>query len=138
MIYRRILVPIEHSNEDNVVLKAAFSISNTFTASVTVLHLNSLGQRDPNCIIKEVKAINTSVERDKASSNNLNQINVRSKALNPEEISHAILEESHKYDLIVLGHHRMELLRQTISKSKDEIALNMNECQWLVVPIEKR
>lgn len=135
MMYKKILVSVEHLNKDGLVLKAALDIADLFKSSVTVLHLNSPMAGVPSRVMREMEHKVTPKELDDyVEKNNLQHLDVKLEVLKSKNISETILEKSIEFDLIVLGHRHMNFFEELLVDSLDEKIINDLNCHCLVVP----
>lgn len=134
MNYKNILVPTEHLKDDYIILKAAFDIASTHNATVTVLHLN-LPQPNISFKINHQKATISKINNKSTNKNFTRQVEVLSKVIQKESITNTIIEESRKFDLVILAPNRMSSVKTVIEEDIQYGDINFNSKFMMITAI---
>ena len=134
MNYKSIILALSCSGNEKELIKTGISMSDSFNIPLKLVHVNDPLAGQMSMMMDSGGHKYTEVELMELISSNKSN-NVSSKILTDENIPEALASYVNKNDLLILGHKKMNKLKEKITDSIDQNIVNQVYCHTLVVKI---
>ena len=138
MKYRSIVLALSGTVAAQTMIDAALEYSNQCGTPLRVIHVNDPAAGKMSMMMNSVGHKYTESEiMDILKTNNpdLNTDSVQIQLLTSENIPKAVSQTVNEDDLLIVGHKKMNLLKENLSDSFDEQIVNRVNCHSLIIPI---
>ena len=138
MKYQSIVLALSCSESSSPVIEAAFDCVKQYNAALKVCHVNDPAACKISMMIDSIGHKYTEPEiMDILTANNpdLNIDSVQIQLLTSKNIAKAISQIINEDDLLIVGHKKMNLIKENLSDSFDEQIVNKVNCHSLVIQI---
>ena len=138
MKYQSIVLALSCSESSSPIIEAAFDCVKQYNAPLKVLHVNDPAAGKMSMMMDgaghkytEPEIMDMLMARNSDLNTNSVQIQILTSEDIPEAVSMAIVEG----DLLILGHKKMNIVKEKLSDSLDQQIVNKVNCHSLVIPI---
>ena len=138
MKYQSIVLALSCSESSSPVIEAAFDCVKQYNAALKVLHVNDPAAGKMSMMMDGAGHKYTEPEimdMLMARNSDLNTDAVHIQILTSEDIPEAVSMAVVEGDLLVVGHRRMNIIKEKLSDSLDQQIINKVNCHSLVIPI---
>ena len=138
MKYQSIVLALSCSESSSPLIEAAFDCVKQYNAALKVVHVNDPAAGKMSMMMDSIGHKYTEPEimdmlmaRNSDLNTNSVQIQILTNEDIPEAVSMAIVEG----DLLILGHKKMNIVKEKLSDSLDQQIVNKVNCHSMVIPI---
>ena len=135
---KKIMVALAMNGDEERVIGKAVEISEGFGSSLIVVHVNDIHAGKMSMMMDSIGHKYTEPEimdMLMARNSDLNTNSVQIQILTSEDIPEAVSMAIVEGDLLILGHKKMNIVKEKLSDSLDQQIVNKVNCHSLVIPI---
>ena len=138
MKYQSIVLALSCSESSSLLIEAAFDCVKQYNAALKVLHVNDPAAGKMSMMMDSIGHKYTEPEimdMLMARNSDLNTNSVQIQILTSEDIPEAVSMAIVEGDLLILGHKKMNIVKEKLSDSLDQQIVNKVNCHSMVIPI---
>ena len=138
MKYQSIVLALSCSESSSLLIEAAFDYVKQYNAALKVLHVNDPAAGKMSMMMDSIGHKYTEPEimdMLMARNSDLNTNSVQIQILTSEDIPEAVSMAIVEGDLLILGHKKMNIVKEKLSDSLDQQIVNKVNCHSMVIPI---
>ena len=138
MKYQSIVLALSCSESSSPLIEAAFDCVKQYNTPLEVVHVNDPAAGKMSMMMDSIGHKYTEPEimdMLMARNSDLNTNSVQIQILTSEDIPEAVSMAIVEGDLLILGHKKMNIVKEKLSDSLDQQIVNKVNCHSMVIPI---
>jgi len=138
MKYQSIVLALSCSESSSPLIEAAFDCVKQYNTALKILHVNDPAAGKMSMMMDSIGHKYTEPEimdMLMARNSDLNTNSVQIQILTSEDIPEAVSMAIVEGDLLILGHKKMNIVKEKLSDSLDQQIVNKVNCHSMVIPI---
>ncbi len=139
MPYKKILIALDRTEEENTVIKEAISLAAAFKAEISAVHVNDPAAGKAHMMMDSLPLSTEDDIREQFSKLGFEKEakEIKVTIVESEDYAQEIAKAAEDADLLVIGHHPKSRFLAAIVDSTDERVSDYVPCPMLVVPFSK-